>query len=129
MKKCFLSLIVVLALTFFYGTLSPATGAAPQDSAKKDDAKVEKATCLACHGSFDKLTENTAQYETPSGEKTSPHRYIPHADKKDIPECTECHTPHPVPIEDKEKVVKANVEYCYATCHHAHNFQVCSTCH
>ncbi len=126
-KFVLLSIAVILALVF--GTLSLATGAAPQDSAKKENAKVDKAKCLACHGSFDTLAEKTAQYATPSGEKTTPHRYIPHADKKDIPDCTECHTPHPVPIQDKEKVVKANVEYCYTICHHAHNFQVCSSCH
>jgi hypothetical protein len=129
MRKCLLLLTIALGLALVFGTLSLATGAAPQDNAKKEDAKVDKAKCLACHGSFDKLAENTAQYETPSGEKTSPHKYIPHADKKDIPECTECHTPHPVPIQDKEKVVKATVDFCYTSCHHAHNFQPCSTCH
>ena len=55
----------------------------------KKDAKAEKQTyaqkCLACHGSFDKLAEKTANFKAPSGETTSPHRYVPHTDKTDIP--------------------------------------------
>ena len=128
MKKCFMMSLVILIPALFIGTLSLATGAAPQDSAG-EETKAAKPDCLACHGPFDKLAAATAAYETPSGEKTSPHKYIPHADKKDIPDCTECHTPHPVPIQDKTAVVKATVDYCYISCHHAHNFQVCSTCH
>jgi len=129
MKKYFLLLTIALSLGLGVGTLSLATGAAPQDNAKKEDAKVDKAKCLGCHGSFDQLAEKTAQYEAQSGEKTSPHRYIPHAAKKDIPECTECHTPHPLPIEDKSKVAKATVDFCYTVCHHTHNFQPCNACH
>ena len=125
MKKglyvCFV--IAVLALTA--GMLTLGSSAAPQ----KEDQKPTKTKCLACHGSFDKIAAATADYETPSGEKTTPHRYIPHAEKKDIPECTECHTPHPVPLEDKSKVVKANIDYCYGSCHHARNLQPCSNCH
>ena len=127
-KYCHLFLIVLVPALIF-GTLMLATAAAPQDDAKKEEPKPTKETCLACHGPFDKLAEATADYETPSGEKTSPHKYIPHVDKKDIPDCTECHTPHPVPIQDKAAVVKATVDYCYTSCHHAHNFQPCSACH
>jgi hypothetical protein len=129
MKRCHSLFLVVLAPVLIFGTLILATDAVPQDDAKKAETKPAKETCLACHGPFDKLAASTADYETPSGEKTSPHKYIPHADKKDIPDCNECHTPHPVPIQDVKAVVKANIDYCYTACHHAHNLQACSTCH
>ena len=129
MKKCLLLFLIVLVPALLFGMLALATDGAPQDNAQKADTKDVKPQCLDCHGPFDKLAAATAEYETPSGEKTSPHKYIPHADKKDIPVCTECHTPHPVPIQDKEAVVKATVDYCYNSCHHAHTLQVCSTCH
>ncbi len=125
MKKCFPLFLIAPVLALAFGMLAPATSPAPQDNSKKPAST----TCLACHGSFDKLAASTADYETPSGEKTTPHKYIPHADKKDITECTECHTPHPVPIQDKTAVVKANIDYCYTSCHHVHNLQPCSTCH
>ncbi len=110
------------------GAWSFGLGVAPQDEGGKN-AKDVKLNCLACHGPFDKLAAATADYETPSGEKTSPHKYIPHADKNGLPECTECHRPHPVPLEDKSTVVKATVEFCYTNCHHARNLQPCSNCH
>ena len=51
-------------------------------------------TCLDCHGPFDKLIKVSANYVAPSGEKISPHRYVPHDSKleKDIPDCSHCHT-------------------------------------
>lgn len=126
MRKCSFLFLAVLVPALVFGTLSLATGAAAQDSAKKEESKPK---CLACHGPFDKIIAATADYTATSGEKTSPHKYIPHADKKDIPECTECHTPHPVPIQDKAAVVKPNIDFCYTSCHHAQNLQPCSNCH
>lgn len=125
MKKGLTLFVVLLVLTISILALGAIA------AVQKDSQKPAKTTCLACHGSFDKIAAATAGYETPSGEKTTPHRYIPHADKKDvnIPECTECHTPHPVPLEDKSKVVKANIDYCFGSCHHARNLQPCSNCH
>ncbi len=125
MNRRFYLITTAVTVAIAFGMLTLATNAAWQDNAKKPS----KTTCLACHGSFDKIATSTADYEAPSGEKTTPHRYIPHAEKKDIPECTECHTPHPVPLQDKAAVVKPNIDYCYTSCHHAHNLQACSSCH
>jgi len=100
-----------------------------QDSA--DETTEEPVVdCLMCHGSFEDLVKATADFTAASGETTSPHRYIPHDDKEGIPECTECHIPHAIPIEDVSAVVKPdNVDWCYDNCHHARNLSACSTCH
>ena len=85
-------------------------------------------TCLKCHGPFEKLISAPANYEVEDGKKVNPHKYIPH-DQKEVPKCTECHKPHPVPRESKEKLTNANVEMCYSQCHHMRNFQPCKDCH
>ena len=89
--------------------------------------------CLNCHGPFDKLIAVTTNYVASSGEKTSPHRYVPHDSKleKDIPDCTHCHTAHPLsplPAPSSIRVSKVSVEWCYS-CHHEKNFQSCKDCH
>ena len=92
--------------------------------------KVDKDKCLSCHGPYEKLQKATADYKAQSGETVTPHQYVPHADKKDIPDCTSCHTPHPIPPGDKASVAKASgVEWCYTSCHHAYNLQPCKNCH
>jgi hypothetical protein len=114
-------MLMALALIVVCGKL--ATSAAPQE-------KVDKQKCLGCHGPYDTLKQKTANYSPNEGEKASPHQYVPHEEKKEIPECTECHTPHKVPLEDKATVVKAKgVDYCYTNCHHARNLQPCKDCH
>jgi len=90
--------------------------------------------CLQCHGSFAKIAEASASYVTPSGEKTNPHRYVPHDSKKDddIPECSHCHTAHPLdPLPRKGTVdlSKVNVQWCYEACHHEKDFTPCKKCH
>ncbi len=88
-----------------------------------------KATCLMCHGPFDELIAATADYKMQSGDeeiKSSPHRYVPH-NSKDIPECSECHEPHPVPLLSTKGLPKPNANWCYS-CHHAGVLQ-CGTCH
>jgi hypothetical protein len=99
---------------------APAGGRAPND-------------CLHCHGPFDKLIQATANYVTPTGEKTSPHRYVPHDSKleKDIPGCSQCHTAHPLsplPAKGSMDLSQVKVEWCF-TCHHKKNFQSCKDCH
>jgi len=117
--------LTALTLTMVFGILMPDMSAGPQEA-----AKIAKPKCLDCHGPFDKLAEKTANYKTPSDETVTPHQYVPHADKTDIPECTECHVPHPVPLEDKSKVVKPDkLTYCYSNCHHMSNLQPCKNCH
>jgi hypothetical protein len=128
-RKIALSLSVVIP-TLLLGTFALLAIAEPQDNAEKQETKTVAQKCLACHGSYEKLAEKTANFKTSSGETATPHRYAPHDEKKDIPECTECHIPHPVPLEDKSTVVKPNgVAWCYSSCHHASNLQPCKTCH
>ena len=90
--------------------------------------------CLTCHGPFEKLVESSANYVAPSGEKGSPHRYVPHESKKeeDIPECTHCHKAHPLdplPAQGSIDLSKVSVVWCYDQCHHEKNFTSCKECH
>ena len=111
-------------------TFNLPKSAKPQDETRKEEKQTAAKKCLACHGSYDELAGKTANYKTPSGETTTPHRYIPHDEKTEIPECTECHIPHPVPLNDKSDVViPTNLDYCYHGCHHANNLQPCKNCH
>jgi hypothetical protein len=92
-----------------------------------------KEACLNCHGPFDKLAAATPSYKAPSGEKITPHRYVPHDSKeaKGIPECGNCHQPHPAEptAVDLAALIKADVQWCYTTCHHKNNFEPCKGCH
>jgi hypothetical protein len=117
------SILAAVILLLVFGGIAPAT----QDA--KNSEKTDKDKCLACHGPFEKIAKATESWEAPSGEKTTPHRYVAH-DTKDIPECTECHVPHPIPLQDKSTLVKSRgVEFCYSGCHHARNLQPCKSCH
>lgn len=102
----------------------PVAGAAERPSAND---------CLDCHGPFNKLIEATANFQASSGEKTSPHRYVPHDSKQavDIPECTNCHKPHSLaslPSKGDIELSAVSVEWCYS-CHHEKNFKSCKECH
>ena len=121
--------LFIVMQTLLLGAFALLTAAASQDDDKKVEPKTVAQKCLACHGDYDKLAEKTATFKASDGETAAPHRYIPHEEKKDIPECTECHIPHPVPLTDKSDVVKANVNWCYSGCHHASTFKPCKTCH
>jgi len=100
-----------------------------QDNAGKPDQN-SKEGCLSCHGPYEKIIKATADFKTPAGDTATPHQYVPHDEKKDIPECTNCHTPQPMPPADKSQVVKPkDVEWCYTSCHHAYNLQPCKNCH
>ena len=119
-----------LILLVAFGAFALAAGLAVQEGegGKEADEVVKK--CLACHGPYDELAKATADFTTASGETVTPHQYVPHEEKKDIPKCTECHVPHEIPLEDVSKVVKPdNIDWCYESCHHAYNLQPCSTCH
>jgi len=82
--------------------LQPAPGAgasaAPLAAGSQPD-------CLACHGPYEKIMAATASYCMPSGETTSPHKYVPHK-SKNIPECRNCHTAHALPPPSKASVRK-----------------------
>ncbi len=97
-------------------------------------AKQSNGGCLDCHGPFDTLILTSTNYVAPSGEKTSPHRYVPHDSKlaKDVPDCSHCHTAHSLdslPAKGSVDLSKVSVQWCYATCHHEKNFKSCKDCH
>jgi hypothetical protein len=120
-KRSFLLLFVLIALLVF-GGLALATQ-------EKADSKIDKEKCLGCHGPYEKIIKATAEWKAPSGETLSPHRYVPH-DSQDIPQCTECHTQHEIPLKDKSAVVKPqDVQFCFEGCHHMRNLQPCKNCH
>jgi hypothetical protein len=95
--------------------------------------EVSKDACLECHGPFEKLATAPPSYVAPSGEKIRPHYYVPHTSKeaKAIPECTNCHQPHPTPpsAADIKAMPKPGVDWCYTTCHHENDFTPCTKCH
>jgi hypothetical protein len=112
-------------------TLLPSQAAGAQPSGP-GSPQPSKEICLNCHGPFEKLVAS-ANYLAPSGEKISPHRYVPHNAKeaKAIPDCSNCHQPHPVPPPESGVTAssKADVQWCYTACHHKNTFQLCKDCH
>ena len=117
-------------------TSAPRPGPEPRSTvlASGPVSKDSENECLRCHGPFDKIIEASANYVAPSGEKTSPHRYVPHDSKKeeDIPECSHCHTAHPLdpmPAKGSIDLSKVGVQWCYDTCHHEKDFTPCKKCH
>jgi hypothetical protein len=96
-------------------------------------ASASKEACLDCHGPFDKLAASTASYAAPSGEKSTPHRYVPHDAKeaKAIPECSNCHQPHSVPPSESDRAAfrRREIDWCYTSCHHDNTLKPCKECH
>jgi hypothetical protein len=124
MSRGFFHLLVLALLLEAFTFVS----AIPQDA--NQEIKVEKSACFECHGSFDEIAAATADYVTPSGEIATPHQYIPHQDKKGIPECAICHESHPILLESNEQIVKPDyIDWCYTSCHHSYTLQPCITCH
>jgi predicted CXXCH cytochrome family protein len=137
---CFFSFGAAYAQTKTGGDIKPkaktgkssAPAKSPSTTAAAASKAGGKATCLACHGPFEKIIEKTVDYKMMSGEqeiKSNPHRYVPHdsRDVQDIPECSYCHEPHPVPLTKKEGLPKPTATWCYG-CHHA-KVLTCGTCH
>ncbi len=99
-------------------------------------SNVSNDVCLGCHGPYDKVVKATANYaiQDGSGSVVNPHTTVdmsakkPHTTGKGVPQCTNCHKPHPQPLVSSKDVAKANVEYCFS-CHHQRNFMLCSQCH
>jgi hypothetical protein len=109
---------------------SSASGAASPLTPKA--AAGAKNECLECHP-FDEVIAASAGYTAPGGEKTNPHRYVPHNSKleQDIPKCLQCHTGHStimLPKKGSIDLSKVNIEWCY-TCHHERNLKSCKECH
>ncbi|MBI4787682.1 MAG: hypothetical protein HY782_11615 [Chloroflexi bacterium] len=110
-------------------TPSPTKPPAATVAAAVKAAGVAKDICLSCHGPFDKLVSASINYLWPNEKKATPHRYVPHI-SRDIPECSNCHPPHPLPpsASDITAAVKAaNPQWCF-TCHHTGALE-CGTCH
>ena len=119
--RLFYACASILALTLWL------TGSSLAADTTSTVVKSSNETCLGCHGPYEKLISATANYKMPrGGEKMSPHVYEPH-NTKDIPECINCHKPHPVPLTSKEGLPKPNVDWCYA-CHHTGTL-TCGGCH
>jgi hypothetical protein len=103
-------------------------------------ASESSSKCLSCHGPFTKLVASSTNYAAPSGEKTSPHRYVSagpnqfvaHNSKEAtaIPDCLNCHTAHPAnPAKGSIDLKKVSVQWCYTKCHHKNDFTSCKECH
>jgi hypothetical protein len=113
------------------GPATTAPSGAPQTNTST--MATSKDRCLNCHGPFDKLAAATTNHMAASGERITPHRYVPHdsKDAKAIPECGNCHQSHPVrpTASDLAVLPKSNVQWCYTNCHHENNFTPCKNCH
>ena len=121
------SLYILLLL--FAAVVSAGHTASPSSQASRN-AAVGKDACLGCHGPFDKLVAGPKTFVSESGEKINPHWYVPHdrRDAKSVPECVNCHKPHPLPVPAKGGLPKADVEWCQS-CHHTGDLKACKACH
>ena len=84
--------------------------------------------CLGCHGPFDELSARTVGFVDDRGNEGNPHVYVPH-DRTNVVKCTLCHEEHPLPLQASDEIPQADLNYCYASCHHEYNFEPCSECH
>jgi hypothetical protein len=91
--------------------------------------KAETGFCLTCHGSFEDLMMITAGMIVDElGIEGNPHMYVPH-DGNQMLSCDSCHTVHALPVPLGEEIPEANIQYCYAACHHERTFEACDACH
>jgi len=131
LMRTVLALALALGVSVWISAQTPVPGA----------AATSKTTCLGCH-EYDRVIAATAGHMMPGGDKLSPHRYVDAKSIKDpaatphrvmgvenIPECTNCHTEHPVPYSGTLDRSTLKVTWCYTTCHHQENFTRCSECH
>ena len=115
--------------------------AAPAVPAQYSPPAASDPECLKCH-SYDDVIAATASYATRRGEKVNPHRYVEAGSMKEhfgqphqaigtehIPQCINCHTPHPIPPTGPVDRSRINVDWCYSSCHHQNDFMRCSMCH
>jgi hypothetical protein len=129
-------LIAVVLVILEFGCLRAGAAGGVSAGASQSGGSTTTASkdlCLNCHGPFDNLATASPNYKAPSGEKITPHRYVPHnsKDAKAIPGCNNCHEPHPVPptAAGLAALPKPDVQWCYTTCHHENNFASCKDCH
>jgi hypothetical protein len=128
-----MSIMLILGACSAPGGAANAAPSGAQQKAAPSPAVISKEDCLKCHGPFEKLATASPSYVAPSGEKIVPHRFVPHNSKeaKAIPGCDNCHEPHAVPPTGPTPGAppKADVQWCYTTCHHKNNFALCKDCH
>ena len=128
MKRYWFQRLMVSFFFFVFVNGLPSAATSQTTSAAKED-ETATAACLKCHGPFEKLASAPPSYITTSGEKITPHRYVPH-DQKDIPDCVSCHQTHSANPTAGEMATlpKPNVKFCF-DCHHKENFMRCKACH
>jgi len=118
-------LVLPLCMAFYFSINGKFATAA-------DKAANDSVTCLACHGdSFEKLVSKKPTFKASSNEIINPHQYVPHNEKKaeNVPNCTDCHSTHPIPPKEKIDLSKVNADNCFLSCHHTDTFQRCGNCH
>jgi hypothetical protein len=114
--------------------IGPLAAAAAPSAPAAAPGNGAAATCLGCHGPYEKVVKASEGYALPDGTKVNPHTSMdpaatkPHPYEKRIFECTNCHQMHPLPVASAKDVPKPNVEFCFS-CHHERNFDACSKCH
>ena len=87
-------------------------------------AKIDEATCLGCHGSYEELAKTTADSKVltdKNGTTVNPHA-VPKSESHDALNCVSCHTVH-----EAAEVAEVAQNEC-RTCHHA-DVYTCGTCH
>lgn len=113
----------------------PTLSIAMKATVAAENAQKVTATCLGCHGPYEKIVAASQDFVTEKGEKVNPHTTVDkeilkvHESGVGILNCTTCHKPHPQPFTTIADVAPSNVEYCYLQCHHQDNFKPCSECH
>ncbi len=125
MKKAIASVLMGLGMALTAFSVQAAEAPTPQQ-------------CLACHGgTLENLAAKAPMVNDEEDNPVQPHQYLdvqakyPHKSKV-LPECTNCHQPHPFPptpewLKNREK---ANLSACYS-CHHKEVISKCteSGCH
>ena len=120
--RIYMALILALLLAVLCLLHPGSARGSAQEKASANNASGSKQTCLnpSCHGPFEKHVAAVPSFELADGRKINPHMYVPHDMKEEvnIPTCTSCHKPHPVPLRSKEGLVRASLDSCYDDCHH-----------
>lgn len=99
-----------------------------EDALPELPEKADTEFCLACHGPIEDLQASTADYVTEEGLNGNPHMFVPH-DSTTVFACSNCHDVHELPVTDPGAIESADLNYCFAACHHEGNFEPCAACH
>jgi len=119
----------IIVFFFLFVTVNAFSSGHASGSVAANEDGNGSASCLQCHGPFENLASKAPSFTAPSGERITPHRYIPH-NEKTIPDCLNCHQEHsenPTPTEIAA-LPKPTVNFCFE-CHHTETFARCNSCH